>query len=214
MGSQARRRHGMAKCTLAIAAFSLAVAGATALVSVAVQATTPGSVDGPRASRQCVACHGIDGDSSEPNYPKLAGQTGAYLLQQLLDFKAGRRKDPNMDMVAAGLSREDMLHLAEFFASRRRPLQASTPVAAASPMASGRASLTAATCLACHESHPTAPDRTPYIRGQHYGYLAKQLHDFKSGRRVDTGGAMAEIAAALSEADIDDIAGYLEQPPR
>src|SRR5215468_259990 len=70
---------------------------------------------GKQKAAACGACHGPDGNSTNPLWPKLAGQTARYIYLQLRDFKEGRRKDPLMSPMAASLSREDMLDLADYF---------------------------------------------------------------------------------------------------
>ena len=67
----------------------------------------------------CGACHGPDGNSSNPLWPKLAGQHSAYLVKQLKAFKSGERKDPLMSPMAAGLSEKDMEDLAAYYASQK-----------------------------------------------------------------------------------------------
>ncbi len=66
----------------------------------------------------CAACHGADGNSTNPLWPKLAGQHAAYLVKQLKDFKSGARKDPMMGPMASPLSEADMENLAAFYASQ------------------------------------------------------------------------------------------------
>src|SRR5215813_12036786 len=77
---------------------------------------TPALADaaaGKQKAAACVACHGADGISTNPQWPTLAGQTARYIYLQLRDFKEGRRKDPLMSPVAQTLSREDMQDLSE-----------------------------------------------------------------------------------------------------
>lgn len=66
----------------------------------------------------CAACHGADGNSTNPLWPKLAGQHAAYLVKQLKDFKSGARKDPMMGPMTSPLSEADMENLAAFYASQ------------------------------------------------------------------------------------------------
>jgi cytochrome c553 len=66
----------------------------------------------------CAACHGLDGNSSNPDYPKLGGQHGDYLEKALLDYKSGNRKNPIMAGFASTLSREDIANVAAYFASQ------------------------------------------------------------------------------------------------
>jgi len=67
----------------------------------------------------CGACHGADGNSVNPMWPKLAGQHAPYLVKQLKDFKAGNRKNPLMSPQAAALSDQDMENLAAYFSSQK-----------------------------------------------------------------------------------------------
>jgi cytochrome c553 len=187
----------------------LAVAFAALAGSPTAQTKSQDANAPPRKSLMCATCHGVDGDSFKPNYPKLAGQLGPYLFRQLVDFKEGRRKDPTMGMIAAGLSREDMFVLADFFASRARSVGAPPADSKTSVAPPDKAPAEAAKCLDCHLSNSTAMDRPPYITGQQYNYLVKQLRDFRSGSRTDDGGVMAGIATALTDSEIDNIAEYL-----
>lgn len=74
---------------------------------------------GKSKSAPCAACHGADGNSSNPLWPNLAGQHAAYMVKQLEAFKSGERKDPLMSPMAAGLSEKDMQDLAAYFASQK-----------------------------------------------------------------------------------------------
>src|SRR5215468_4314866 len=98
-------------------------------IVVAIAALLPGSAladaaAGKQKAAVCAACHGVDGNSSNPLWPKLAGQTARYLYLQLRDFKEGRRKDPLLSPMAAQLSHDDMLDLADNFSSQ--PMASST----------------------------------------------------------------------------------------
>ena len=74
---------------------------------------------GKSKAASCGACHGPDGNSSNPLWPKLAGQHAAYLVKQLKAFKSGERKDPLMSPMAAGLSEKDMEDLAAYYAGQK-----------------------------------------------------------------------------------------------
>ena len=87
------------------------------------QAPAAQDIEAGRAKAQvCAACHGADGNSSAGNFPNLAGQNWRYIYIQLKDFKEGRRNDPVMSPMAAALSREDMIDVANFYAAQ--PAQA------------------------------------------------------------------------------------------
>lgn len=74
---------------------------------------------GEAKARVCVTCHGPTGNSTNPEWPKLAGQHARYLFLQLQAFKAGSRANPLMTPMAARLSEQDMLDLAAYFAAQK-----------------------------------------------------------------------------------------------
>jgi cytochrome c553 len=71
-----------------------------------------------KAAEVCAACHGPDGNSPNPAFPKLAGQYATYTEKSLIEYKKGERKDPVMSGMAAALSKEDIENLAVYFASQ------------------------------------------------------------------------------------------------
>lgn len=92
--------------------------------AIALGASLPthakGSYEAGKAkSSVCAACHGADGVSAIPSFPKLAGQHRDYLHQALKDYKAGRRKNPVMTEQAKNLSDADMLDLATYFSEQK-----------------------------------------------------------------------------------------------
>ncbi|MBI2312237.1 MAG: cytochrome c [Betaproteobacteria bacterium] len=72
-----------------------------------------------KATEVCAACHGPDGNSPTPQFPKIAGQHRDYLVKVLSDYKSGARKDPVMGGMATGLSKQDIENLAAYFASQK-----------------------------------------------------------------------------------------------
>lgn len=74
---------------------------------------------GQKKSKTCAACHGPDGNSQAPDFPRIAGQHYDYLLRALTDYKSGARKNPIMAPLVASLSRRDMEDLAAYFSSQR-----------------------------------------------------------------------------------------------
>ena len=71
-----------------------------------------------KAAEVCAACHGPDGNSPAPAFPKIAGQHSSYIEKSLNEYKSGARKDPIMAGMAAALSKEDIENLAAYFASQ------------------------------------------------------------------------------------------------
>ncbi|MGH8645271.1 MAG: c-type cytochrome [Gammaproteobacteria bacterium] len=177
-----------------------------------------GDVEAGKAkSAVCAACHGPDGNSLAPQWPKLAGQHAAYLEKQLADFKAGKRADPAMGPVAASLSDDEIPDLAAYYAQQ----EIAVGKAAKEHVALGRAvyhggvqSSGVPACMACHgpsgKGNPAAG--FPALRGQHAEYTEKQLQAYASGQRSNDGeGAiMRDIAARLSSKEMQAVAAYIQ----
>lgn len=100
---------------------STALMVAVATLVVAGNATAAGdAAAGKSKAASCVACHGPEGNSTNPLWPKLAGQHAAYLEKQMKAFKSGERKDPLMSPMAAPLSDQDMKDISAYFASQKQ----------------------------------------------------------------------------------------------
>ena len=156
---------------------------------------------------QCAACHGTSGRATNPQWPNLAGQKGTYLAKQLRAFRDGTRTNNLMSPVAAGLNDAEIADLSAYYSQLSVPNQKTLRTGApAAEHASGRNS--AAACVACHGSRGiSANEEWPNIAGQQAGYLAKQLADFRDGRRDSA--IMSRVAAKLSDSEIELLAGYL-----
>jgi cytochrome c553 len=83
----------------------------------AAQVSAVDLVAGEAKAKACIGCHGKDGVSTSPRWPKLAGQHQAYLLQQMLAFKAGERRDPIMRAIMGAFSDRDIENMAAYFAA-------------------------------------------------------------------------------------------------
>ncbi|MBF6059095.1 MULTISPECIES: c-type cytochrome [Thiomicrorhabdus] len=88
------------------------------LSASALFAASFGAQAAPAKAATCVGCHGADGNSVVPNFPKLAGQHANYLEKQLKDFRDGFRKDATMAAFAKGLTDAEIKELAAFYASQ------------------------------------------------------------------------------------------------
>jgi len=179
-----------------------------ALAAVVAAAAQAQDVEaGRKKAEACVACHGPNGNSTQPLFPILASQTARYLYLQLRDFKEGRRKEPQMDPFVQSLSREDMFDLAAFFATQKiRTTSFKTdPVKAER----GKKKSEEVLCTMCHLGGFLGQNEIPRVAGQHYEYTVKQLRDFKTQRRTNDAGNMVSVSKTLSEQDIDDLGHYL-----
>ena len=86
---------------------------ATLIASAPSLAANPAA--GKEKSKTCAACHGPDGNSVAPDFPRLAGQNFDYLVKALADYKAGERKNAIMAPMAGALSQRDIEDLASFY---------------------------------------------------------------------------------------------------
>jgi cytochrome c553 len=155
----------------------------------------------------CFACHGPNGNSTNPVYPNLAGQSWRYIYIELKDFKEGRRTHPVTSPPAADLSRDDMIALGNFFAAQK-PLPI-TFKADAAKVDAGRKTSDAVLCPMCHSGGFVGQNEIPRVAGQWPEYVSKQLHDFKAKRRTNDAGNMTSVAGTLSDEDIENLAQYI-----
>ena len=155
----------------------------------------------------CAACHGPNGQSTNPGWPSLAGQTARYIEIELRDFQSGRRADPLMSPVAKTLSAQDVQALAEYF-SAQRPMS-STHNGDSSKIAQGKTISSDSQCTMCHLGGFSGQNEIPVAAGQQYQYLVKQLKDFRDSRRTNDAGTMKAYTTGLSDAQIDELAQYI-----
>jgi cytochrome c553 len=188
--------------------FACVLVGASAwLALLPASAQEPDLEAGRSKAQVCVACHGADGNSVAGNFPNLAGQTWRYIYIQLKDFKEGRRKDPVMSPMAAPLSRQEMIDIANFYAAQpARPSSFKTDEA---KVKLGKAKADETLCAMCHLGGFSGQNEIPRVAGQQYEYVVKQLKDFKARTRTNDAGNMTSVAQTLSEADIENLAHYI-----
>ena len=172
----------------------------------------------------CGECHGLDGAGNRIKFPRLAGQKQSYIISQLLDFRAGRRKndDGQMQETADELAKVDIPRVADWFANQTAPwpkltIDAKPDLAHARQLAlSGRSGIPA--CLSCHSAASLGmldePFDAPRIAGQRDYYIAKELTDYRDGRRSnDPKRMMQKIAQRLTDTEIVSLAILFSQNP-
>lgn len=178
-----------------------------------------GSADaGKSRAITCGACHGADGNSVNPAWPSIAGQSATYIVDQLKAFKDGSRSNVLMSAQAMSLSDQDIADLAVYF-SEQPP--APRAVADVSLVGKGEALYRggdkkhgAPACMACHgptgRGNPAAS--YPSLSGQYAVYTAAQLRAYAAGERKTDGSKkmMRDIAALLSAEQIDAVASYIQ----
>jgi cytochrome c553 len=171
---------------------------------------------GQAKAATCSACHGMDGNSLNPEWPNLAGQGEVYIVRQLKAFHAGQRQNVLMSPMAAILTEEDMADLAAYFSSQTVRGGEADPAkfkAGQRVYRSGKVNEQVMACAGCHgpDGRGNAPAGFPSIHGQHATYVAAQLRAYKSGARTtDPNQMMRNIAASLSEDEIDAVASFVQ----
>jgi len=167
-------------------------------------------------SEVCMECHGEDGNSISDAVPKLAGQNAGYIAKQINDFRAGKRENPTMTVMAAGLNVDGLADIAAFFAAHPRlgDFAAGSAPKGRELFLAGDAARGIAPCAGCHgdDAKGTVLDKmiVPNIAAQHRTYLREQLRNWRSGERANSAeGIMNKIAKPLTDAEIDDLATYL-----
>jgi len=162
---------------------------------------------GRRKAQDCFACHGPEGNSTNPVMSSLAGQPAQFIAMQLFQFREGNRKDPEMTPPAAGLSNADLNDLAAYFSTQKpaAPANAADPATAAA----GRYLTEQHHCVQCHGPALMGQQHIPRLAGQHREYLRAQLRGFKARTRADFDGFMTSATQLLSDKDIEVLADYL-----
>ena len=164
----------------------------------------------------CAACHGANGNSTNPEWPSLAGLGADYIAEQLKNFKDGKRANPVMMPMAASLSPDDMADIGAYFNSLPNTGLEADPSfwqAGEKLYRGGDAGRQIPACMACHG--PTGrgndPAKFPALRGQQSGYVVKQLNDYASGtRNTGPNGVMQTVAKRLTPDDIRNLASYIQ----
>ena len=160
----------------------------------------------------CIACHGEDAKTPlQEGFPKLAGQSAEYALNQLKDIKSGARTNGQtvdvMKPIVSELTDDEMKALADYlFSLREAPV-----AAAAAPANAGKTLFLTKTCVACHGKEGKKPlPGYPVLGGQDRAYILAQTHDIKSGARANgKAAAMQPVMHLVSDDEISAIAEYL-----
>ena len=190
--------------------FSAALGLAFGLSTLAgAPATAADAAAGREKAELCAGCHGEAGISGTENIPSLAGQPDQFIQWQLVFFRAGTRKNEQMQPIVDQINNEDIRNLGAYFASLTPP-KASQPDDNPDLSTKGAQAAAGRRCASCHTDSYAGTKAVARIAGQREDYLLKALHDYKEGVRSGGGGAaMAEVAYPLSEEEITALAHYL-----
>lgn len=185
-----------------------------AVAAAMVQVTKPDLVKGEASyGAICASCHGVDGNSGTPAYPKLSQQHPEYLVKQLQEFKAGKRQNAIMMGFASALSEDDMKNIAFWVTSKK----AKPGFAKDKELVSlgeriyrgGLADRQVPACAGCHSPNGAGiPAQYPRLSGQHAEYVATQLTSFREGVRKNSL-QMSQVAAKLNDREIRALADYI-----
>lgn len=186
------------------------------LVALTAQTWAEGDADaGKIKAVACAACHGADGNSVMPEWPKLAGQHGSYIALQLKLFKTGARSNPIMLGMSAALSEQDMSDLGAFYATQTiSPASANeTQVELGQKVFRGGNSETGVpACMACHgpAGKGNGPAGYPALAGQHGQYIEAQLTAYRNGTGHGSDQTMIDVTRALSLEEIKAVSSYIQ----
>lgn len=195
----------------------IALLSALCALSLSATVFAEGSAEAGQAkSSTCVACHGVDGNSMNPEWPTIAGQHGEYIVKQLKAFKSGARQNPLMTPMAQPLSDQDMEDLAAYFSSQTaKGLEADPSQVSLGQRLyrGGDLEKGIAACASCHgptgDGNPAA--LYPAIRGQHATYVAAQLKAYRSGtRQTDQNQMMRGVTQSMTDDQIAAVAAYVQ----
>ena len=164
-------------------------------------------------SGRCFLCHGLEGESASPVFPRLAGQHAEYVAKQLGDFKSGKRKSDTMKSQAEDLNEDEMRALGAFFEKKK-----GTPRVARDGdlMAVGRYIFTQGnrfsglpSCASCHGAKGYGTPQLPRLAGQHPRYIEDQIKQFNKRERTNDNAVMHTIASKLTELEAHAVAEYI-----
>jgi cbb3-type cytochrome c oxidase subunit III len=183
------------------------------LVSVA----HAGDIEAGKAkSATCAACHGVDGNSMAPTFPKIAGQGERYLNKQIKDIRDGRRQAAAMMPFVMGLTDDDIADLSAYFAAQAPTNSGADEALAAKGERIYRAGIEEKgipACLACHGPAGKGVEAAgfPRLAGQHAAYTQDQLTKFSKGERANDGDSrmMRDIAYRLHSSEIEAVSSYI-----
>jgi cytochrome c553 len=197
------------------AALTCAAAGALLAAPACANPVKP-AADAKRVQEivagRCSLCHGMEGESASPVFPRLAAQHPEYMAKQLKDFREGRRKGTMTEM-AADLKDEEVNGLANYFASKpsksKRPGDAELASVGKYVYDKGNKYSGVAACSSCHGPKGYGTVQLPRLAGQNAQYLETQLKEFNQRARTNDNAVMHSIASKLTELESVAVSLYI-----
>ena len=207
--NEARRRVVSIPAAFGLVALTVAACSGAGPESASVDPTVAGTV------HVCSSCHGPDGRSVSPTFPRLAGQQKDYIVAQLQAFRDKTRADPHAQTymwgMAAQLSDQNIDAIAAYYSSQApvagAPSASPETVAGAKIYTEGIPSENVPACMSCHGEKAAGNGPIPRLAGQHQAYLARQLEAFASMARANE--IMHENSKDLTAEQISEVTAYL-----
>lgn len=162
---------------------------------------------------RCFLCHGLEGESASPVFPRLAGQHADYIAKQLGDFKSGKRKSDTMKPQAEELTPAEMKALGAFFQNKKvgaRPVRDAELLGVGKYVFNRGNQFTGLpSCASCHGEKGLGTPQLPRLAGQHPRYIEDQLKQFNRRERTNDNAVMHTVASKLSELETHAVAEYI-----
>jgi cytochrome c553 len=210
-----------------IAATALLALGLATATTPAAETPIKGDAEaGSAKAATCVACHGLNGNSVNPEWPVIAGQNAAYAGDQIIRIRDGKRPVPTMQPIVAELNNQDVADLAAFFSTQTPAGLEADPSyweAGQQLYRNGDTARGIPACTACHGpvGRGVPASGYPAVQAQHSVYTVKQLENYASGARYTKDAAgkaqagpnvemMQTIAARLTPEDRRNLASYIQ----
>lgn len=194
----------------------LALAGAAGSVAAPAGKGDPAK-GAALMNERCAACHGADGNSAVPGFPKLAGQHVEYLLSEFKAYRDKQRQSEVMQPVVEALSEQDALDIAAFLAKQApAPGQVTDPGLLAlgkKVYLEGNSDTGVPSCDGCHETGGEGSARFPRVAGQNVEYTLEQFRLYATGKRPYGKKVMRTVAERLTEKEARAVAEYMASLP-
>ena len=162
---------------------------------------------------KCFICHGVEGESSSPLFPRLAGQHAQYVARQLSDYKSGKRVSPTMRPMVEDLTEADFKALGAYFETRKPQTHKVEDTELAQMgrfiFLRGNPSAGVAACSTCHGPKGNGTETLPRLAGQHAQYTENQLKAFNKRERTNDNAVMHTIASKLTELEAKAVSAYI-----
>ena len=170
---------------------------------------------GAQKSTQCVACHGSDGNSGNPQWPKIAGQSAQYIVTQLNFFRENERVNPLMNPQVSLLSDDDVQNLAVYFESQTTSPGATDPdllEMGQNLYRGGNPKTGVPACISCHGPNGAGNPAAgfPKLSYQHAAYITDRLKKYRAGEKYSGAEIMNGVVIYLSDTEIKAVASYIQ----